>query len=903
MPSNVDTVTGPTRAYVFISYAHADAAYVKVLVAALDAAGVPWWYDERLEGGDRFGRVLAERIDGCAAFVLVMSPAAAASAYVAKEVRRAQRSRRPIYPLLLAGEPLPAVADRQYVSVAGAVPPPARFVDTLRARLTDPPPPARPGHARLVGRGFPRPNPHFVGREALLHQLAEGLLWSPVAVQALHGLGGVGKTQLAAEFAHRHADDYDVIAWIDAENPDLIPGQLAELAPVLGLPSGADVAQTAADVVAALDRTELSWLIVFDNAVRPQDLAPWLPRARKLTGDVIITSRHTQWNRLGHTLDVDVMSRAEAVALLRERVPQIEEAIAVEIVEFLGRLPLAVDLAGGYLATNGTPPAQYLALLREAGDGIDAYLDESEEQRLGYRHTIATVWGPTRADLAVASPAADQLLRLCAFLAPEPIPLDLFTAHPGVLPHPLADAAVDPAAFERTVGELLRRSLARRDADGLTIHRLLAATIRQHLPDADRQAAAGVVRELLFEHLPAYRREEHLAAWPPLLPHVLTAVDHPGPPDRTAWLLGQAGLHLTIHGQAVAARPLLERALRTAEATVGPDHPTVATALSNLALALRELGQAGAAQPLLERALTIDEAAFGPDDPAVATDLSNLAGVLLELGQAGAAQPVLERALRIGENTYGPDHPEVTTNLNNLAMVLKDLGQAEAAQPLLERALRIDENTYGPDHPLVAIRLTNLALVLKDLGQAVAAQPLLERALTIDEATFGPDHPTVAADLSNLATVLKQLGQVEAAQPLLERALRIDENTYGPDHPALATRSTNLAAVLRGLGQSEAARPLLERALRIDENAYGPNHPVVAVDLSNLAMVLKDLGQTGAARSLLKRAIRVAEATLGRHHPKTRFIRNNMESLVTAGRPAATVRIVRFLRRLAGADR
>lgn len=139
------------------------------------------------------------------------------------------------------------------------------------------------------------------------------------------------------------------------------------------------------------------------------------------------------------------MSRAEAVALLRERVPHIEESIAVEIVEFLGRLPLAVDLAGGYLATNGTPPARYLALLREAGNGIGAYFDESEEERLGYRHTIATVWEPTRADLAAASPAADQLLRLCAFLAPDPIPLDLFTAHPEALPEPLAGAAADPA--------------------------------------------------------------------------------------------------------------------------------------------------------------------------------------------------------------------------------------------------------------------------------------------------------------------------------------------------------------------------------------------------------------------------------------------------------------------------
>jgi len=834
VPSSVDTATGPTHGYVFISYAHADAAYVKVLVAALDAAGVPWWYDERLESGDRFGRVLAERIDGCAAFVLVMSPDAAASAYVAKELRRAQHARRPIYPLLLAGDPLPAVADRHYVSVAGAVPPPASLIDALQARVADPPPPVSPGKARLVGRGFPRRNPHFVGREALLHQLAEGLLWSPVAVQALHGMGGVGKTQVAAEYAYRYADDYDVIAWVDAENLDLIPGQLAELAPILGLPTGPDVARTAADVVAALDRTELSWLIVFDNAVRPRDLAPWLPRARRLTGDVIITSRQTQWARLGQTLDVDVMSRAEAVALLRERVADIEETIAAEIVEFLGRLPLAVDLAGGYLATNRTPPARYLARLREAGNAITAYLDASEEERLGYRHTIATVWEPTRADLADASPAADQLLRLCAFLAPEPIPLDLFTGHPEVLPEPLAGAAADPPTFERTVGELLRRSLARRDADGLTIHRLLAATIRQRLPDADRQESAVVVRELLYRSVPAHTHDEPSPAWPPLLPHVLAAVAHPGPTTRVAWLLGQAGLHLKIHGQVAAAQPLFERALRVLEASFGPDHPVVVSPLSHLAT------------------------------------------VLTDQGRAEAARPLLERALRISEATHGPDHPEVATCLNNLATVLRDLGRAEAARPLLERALRIDEQAFGPDHPTVADSLSNLAIVLSNLGRGQAARPLLERALRIDEQAFGADHARVATRLSGLAAVLQRLGQTRAAKPLLERALSINEQTFGPDHPSVASAFINLALVLKHLGQARAARPLLERALRIDEETFGPDHPRVAITLNNLALVLNKLGQATAARPLLERAVRIAETSLGPDHPDTRLLRRNL---------------------------
>jgi tetratricopeptide (TPR) repeat protein len=697
---------------VFISYARADLAYVTVLTQALDEAGVPWWYDERLPVGDRFARVLRDRIDRCAAFVVIMSPAAHRSAYVAKEVRRALRGRRPIHPLLLSGDPLPAVVDRHYVSVEGGLAPPPAFLDTLRARIADPPPPASSARATLVGR-VPRQNPNFVGREALLQQLTEDLLWSPVAVQALHGTGGAGKTQLATEFAYRHRDDYDLIAWIDAENADLIPGQLADLAPPLGLPADPDAARAATQVLGTLERTELAWLLVYDNAVRPLDLEPWLPRGGNPRGDVIITSRETQWADLATTLDVDVMTHDEAVALLKTRVPDIDESVAGEIVAYLGRLPLAVDLAGGFLATNHTPPQRYLDMLRSAGDEATSLFDKS--QRIGYRHTIATVWEPTRADLEQASAAAAQLLRLCAFLAPEPIPLDLFTTHPQALPEPLASAAADPAAFENTVGEILRRSLARRDPAGLTLHRLLAATIRRRMTTDEREAAVGVVRELLYQRLPGKILDapQNWSIWRFMLPHVLAATDiavtHRGEGDRTSWLLDRAATFLQTQGQAAAARPLLERALVIDEAAYGPDHPTVAAALSNLALVLKYLGQASAARPLLERALTIAEATYGPDHPTVAGLLGNLATTLQDLGQANAARPLLERALTIAEATYGPDHPTVATRLNNLATVLQDLGQAEAARPLLERALRINEATHGPDHPKTRLARSYLA--------------------------------------------------------------------------------------------------------------------------------------------------------------------------------------------------
>jgi hypothetical protein len=189
-------------------------------------------------------------------------------------------------------------------------------------------------------------------------------------VEALRGTGGVGKTQLAAEYAHRRHDDYDLIAWIDAQRPELIAGQVAALATVLGVAAEVDVEATGGAVVAALAGSPLFWLVVFDNAEQPEHIMRWLPRTG--SGHVIVTSRQRGWDRLGSTVDVDVMSRDEAVTLLRLSVPAIDDQVADGIAELLGDLPLAVEQAGGYLATNGVPAVDYLRLLRPSSCGYDS---------------------------------------------------------------------------------------------------------------------------------------------------------------------------------------------------------------------------------------------------------------------------------------------------------------------------------------------------------------------------------------------------------------------------------------------------------------------------------------------------------------------------------------------------
>ncbi|HEV3498149.1 MAG TPA: FxSxx-COOH system tetratricopeptide repeat protein, partial [Actinomycetes bacterium] len=336
----------------------------------------------------------------------------------------------------------------------------------------------------------PARNPHFTGRDGLLEQLHQRLVsgGGTLVVQALHGLGGVGKTQLALEYAHRFAADYDLVWWIDAEQPVLIAEQLAALAARLDLPPGPTVADTVERLLAEL-RGRDRWLLVFDNAQRPQDIADFRPGG---AGHVLITSRNPGWGALGGRLEVDVLTRTETVALLRARIPGLEEELADELAAELGDLPLAAAQAAGFLEQTDLPPGDYLRRFRTHRATLLARGDV-----VGYSGRIDTTWALSLERLRKQDPAAVQLLQLAACLAAEPIPLSLISNRAALLEEPLRSTAADPDALADTVGALVGYSLARRHPDGLQVHRLVQAVIRQQLAPEQQQATAQRVIELL----------------------------------------------------------------------------------------------------------------------------------------------------------------------------------------------------------------------------------------------------------------------------------------------------------------------------------------------------------------------------------------------------------------------
>ena len=780
---------------------------------------------------------------------------------------------------------------------------------------------AVPGAARFPGAfpqvwNVPARNPNFTGRGGELEQLARALAAGSVTVHSVHGMGGVGKTQLATEYAYAHATDYDLVWWVAAEESAAIPDQFAALAVRLDLDLAADPEALRALVHDRL-RTVPGWLLIFDNADRVEEIRPWLPGGLMppgIPGHVIVTTRRGGFASMGPVLDLDVIDLLDGVRMLRARVPELSRETAERIAEELGRLPLALEQAAAWLDRSQMPGQEYLELLRSCG--ADLCTRGHVVDRVG---TIDTLWEISVGRITGENLAAVHLLGVCAYLAPESIPLDLFTAHADLLPEPLASVASDRLAFGEAIAILVDYSLVKRTAAWLQLHRLVQAAVRardaspQDRPQVHQYGLAPMVNQdsgTMIDSLPVALRllradaptkilgtPQDWPRWSVLLPHVLATTVHadhapwplgPAVMADAAWLLDQAGTYLRVQARLTEAKVLQDRALVIIEAAYGPDHPEVATHLNNLALILRDLGQPESARPLQERALAIDEAVYGLDHPEVATHLNNLALILRDLGQPESARPLQERALAIDEAVYGLDHPEVATDLNNLALILRDLGQPESARPLQERALAIDEAVYGLDHPDVATDLNNLALILRDLEQPESARLLQERALAITKTAYGPGHPAVAVRLNNLARVLRDLGQPEGAQQLQEYALAIDEGAYGPSHPEVATDLNTLALILRDLRQLVRARLLAERALAIDEAAYGPDHPHVARDLKTLALILRNLRQQKVARPLLERALAITEATYGPDHPAVAVCLNSLARILWGlGQPEA----------------
>lgn len=594
----------------------------------------------------------------------------------------------------------------------------------------------RPATYRLPPR-----NIHFTGRDAVLRELRQRLTSGDGdggATQAVHGLGGVGKTQLAVEYAYRHLSEYRYVVFVDAEDADLVASQFASLARLLGLPE-VSPDQVFSQVYGRLvDHTP--WLVIFDNGERPATLVGALPSGDLGSGGhVLVTTRRRGWSSRAGVIELEVFTRREAVELLARRVDGMSTALADRIAEQLGDLPLALEQAAGYMDYNHTAPEDYLALLSSRLEDMIALGEPADRPAV----VVATLWQLSVRKLEAEQPQARHLLEQCALLAPEPIPLDLFTGSPELL----NAAAADPVAWDRTVGALAGLGLARREASCLVLHRLVQAAVRAAMPADERTDARARLCRALLSAAPhdIHGDPDARSRWQQLLPHALVVTkDEPpaGCAPQTAELLRLASEFLLSIGEHAVALPLCERAVAIDESLDHRD-AELGSDLITLAQIHRDRGAPERAIATAERALRLHESCLPADSPAIATDLATLARIRHVLGDHRAAVPLAERALRIDEAAYGPDDPYVSFDLIALAGVHLALEDHAVAVPLISRALRIREASYAPDHLYVGFALLLKARAVHALNDPAAAG-LARRGAQILKTRLGATHPQTA---------------------------------------------------------------------------------------------------------------------------------------------------------------
>jgi tetratricopeptide (TPR) repeat protein len=722
-------------------------------------------------------------------------------------------------------------------------------------------------------------NPNFTGQEEILAELRMALASGQQELRklALTGLGGVGKTQIAVEYAFRYKGDYEAVWWVRSEEPAILAADYARMAAFLNLSEKALHDQRAvADAVRRWLESNSGWLLIFDDAPDPRDIQEYLPRFG--SGHIIITSRNPNWGGVARLLSVMVFGRTDSIKFLFCKTNQSDELSASALALALGDLPLALEQAGAYISQSGLSLARYLEMFQKHRQNI---LERGEPTN--YPATVGTTWEISFQKVQEDSPAGADLLNLCAFLAPDDIPRSLLEEGRGLL----ASVTEDLLGLEGAISALRAYSLIRVTEGGgaCSVHRLVQAVTQDRLSEDDRKRWAEAALKLLKRVFPF--KEVDLETWEKsglLLPHALAAAgharDHNVALEDTTHLLNEICLYFRVRAEFLEAKSTIEGALKIDETVFGPEHHSVARDVNNLGKVLQDLGDFPGARKNFQRALMIDEMLYGPNHPYVARDLNNLGEVLRVLRCLEEAKSHLERAIAIDEQVYGLHHPNVAKDVSRLGSVLQDLGDLENAKQKFERALEIDEKAYGPDHPIVSRDVNRLGRILQNLGNFEMARQMFERALQIDEGIFGRDHPIVARDINNLGGVLRDLGDLQQAKSYLETALKIDGHVYGSDHPNVARDANNLGFVLQDLGDLGSAKEYLDLALSIDEKILGENHPSVARDLNNLGSVLADLGDSVGAKQCYERALYIFKSVLGENHPNTIITSKNLAALM-----------------------
>ncbi len=719
--------------------------------------------------------------------------------------------------------------------------------------------------ARIWNVPWPR-NPNFTGRTVEIRALERQLTSTSSAViapQAVYGMSGVGKTQLALEYVYRNTSRYDLIWWVPAEEETLVIASFQRLAKKLSVGVEGNATDSVSAVVEALRRGVpfSRWLVVLDNASSPFNDHGLLSAASD-DGHVVITTRDPNWSGATHPVWIDTLKRRSSIRLLRKRAPDIAVRDAEDLAEALGNLPLALAQAAAWLTESGMPVQTYLECLRQEGREI-----LSRGRVESYALNVASAWQIAMRRLEEVCSPASELLKILSFLGPDLIPVELLFGSPAhyliSTAHRLSDSRITRYDALSWIG---RFGLARISSGSATMHRLVQTVIRDELADETRENYRRSAHCLLASADPDDpNNPSSWRSYEALLPHALASGAHDARDDAARELVVNLTWYLNNRGDLTGSRTMAQNALDRWSETLGHGHANTLDVASNLAGTVLAGGD-------LTRAISLyryvkESAKESHQELRLLHAEGNEAFVLRSMGRYKDALAIFQDVVPRYREIQGIDHPLTIVAHANLAHTLRLSGELTAAQDQFRAVLTANRRILGEDHPWTLSARGHIAIITKQLGDFDAALSMQREIYSKHVDVLGVDHPRTLSAAANLAESLLE-ADVAAACELLEDTVARRVIVLGPDHPETWKTHSLLAEVYRMEGRLLEADTLLGHTLKHQRESLGELHPDTLSTKFFQALLRRDAGDPGAALCLAEVAAERA-TVLGQEHPET----------------------------------
>ncbi|MBD2680460.1 MULTISPECIES: tetratricopeptide repeat protein [Nostoc] len=709
---------------------------------------------------------------------------------------------------------------------------------------------------------------------------------------AIAGMGGVGKTELATQYARRYEQDYGGIAWFNDRESNLA----AEVLEFFSLQFGLEIPQELGGRLLSLQE-QIAWcwskypnsnlpiLIVFDDVTDLDNLRQVVPKDNRFRVLITTRLRHLDANFI-QEISLDVLSPqkepGKALELLKrllgkeDRRVENQPQAATAICECLEYLPLGIELLGGYL-------------LRDPDISLDIMFGRLQERKLAEaalqnRETLTSTQMGVKAAFALTwsklDPLAQQLGIFLSLFSPVQILWDLviWVATSGGETENQEQRQLIWSEDELNAAkkQLYGRNLLQlvEDSEGYyKIHALVRWFLQGQLAEAGEMQAVlettfATAMIALVQILPASPTSKHIEGLRNVIPHLedlgnrlIAEIEEAKeaqiiysasvPNDGVAWVFDGVGRFYEGQGLYQLAEPWYKKCVKVCELMFANDHPYVAASLDHLAAFYHSQGRYTQAEPLCIQALEMTKRLFADDHLHVATSLNNLAALYYSQGKYGKAEPLYIQALEMTKCLFVGDHSNVAGSLNNLAALYRSQGRYSDAEPLYIEALEMTKRLFPGDHPNVATSLNNLALLYNNQKQYSDAEPLYIEALGMKKRLFVGDHLHVANSLNNLALLYNSQRRYGEAEFLYIEALAMTKRLFPDGHPNVAGGLNNLASLYKSQGLYSQAEPLYVEAVAMCQRVLGVNHPTTATIRENLAI----LQRQSTPRAIWKRRL------------------------------------------------